>query len=37
MRLGLMWALLSPAFCADVYFNDFNAAPGTTYRVIERV
>ena len=24
-----MWAILSaPAFCADVYFNDFNAAPG---------
>ena len=32
MRLRLMWVILSaPAFCADVYFNDFNAAPGTTY------
>lgn len=32
MRIGLMCVLLSaPAFCADVYFNDFNAAPGTTY------
>jgi uncharacterized protein (TIGR03437 family) len=32
MRLGLICALLSSsAFCADVYFNDFNAAPGTTY------
>jgi len=32
MRAGLMCALLSaPAFCADVYFNDFNAPPGTTY------
>jgi hypothetical protein len=32
MRIALMCALLSaPAFCADVYFNDFNAAPGTTY------
>jgi hypothetical protein len=30
--LGLMCALLSaPAFCADIYFNDFSAAPGTTY------
>jgi uncharacterized protein (TIGR03437 family) len=32
MRFGLMWVILSAAaFCADVYFNDFNAAPGTTY------
>jgi hypothetical protein len=32
MRLGLMWVIFSAhAFCADVYFNDFNAAPGTTY------
>jgi hypothetical protein len=32
MRFGLIWVILStPAFCADVYFNDFNAAPGTTY------
>jgi hypothetical protein len=32
MRCGLMWILLcAPAFGADVYFNDFNAAPGTTY------
>jgi uncharacterized protein (TIGR03437 family) len=32
MRLALICAFLSaPAFCADVYFNDFNAAPGTTY------
>src|SRR5215471_16059628 len=32
MRFGLMWVLLcAPAFCAEVYFNDFNAAPGTTY------
>src|ERR1700730_13260835 len=32
MRFGLMCIILSvPAFCADVYFNDFNAAPGTTF------
>jgi uncharacterized protein (TIGR03437 family) len=32
MRLGLIWFVFyAPAFCADVYFNDFNAAPGTTY------
>lgn len=32
MRLGLMWVIVcAPAFCADVYFNDFNAALGTTY------
>jgi hypothetical protein len=32
MRLCLIWLLYyAPAFCADVYFNDFNAAPGTTY------
>jgi len=32
MRFGLMWVMLcGPAFCADVYFNDFNVAPGTTY------
>jgi hypothetical protein len=32
MRLGLLCALLTArAFCADVYFNDFNAPPGTTY------
>jgi len=23
--------LCAPAFCADVYFNDFNSAPRTTY------
>ena len=32
MRLGLIWCLFyAPAFSADVYFNDFNAAPGTMY------
>jgi uncharacterized protein (TIGR03437 family) len=32
MRLGLMAVMLcAPAFCADVYFNDFNTAPGTIY------
>src|SRR5262245_55872191 len=32
MRLGLIWFVFcGPAFCAEVYFNDFNAAPGTTY------
>jgi hypothetical protein len=32
MNFGLMWVVLSaPAFCAEVYLNDFNAAPGTTY------
>src|SRR5215831_1378424 len=32
MRLGLIWFVFcAPAFCAEVYFNDFNAAPGTTY------
>src|SRR5262249_50462473 len=32
LRPGLMWFLFcAPAFCADVYFNDFNAAPGTAY------
>jgi hypothetical protein len=32
MRLGLMSVVLcSPALCAEVYFNDFNLAPGTTY------
>src|SRR5215472_10760524 len=32
MRFGLICLMLcAPAFCADVYFNDFNAAPGTTY------
>jgi uncharacterized protein (TIGR03437 family) len=32
MRFGLMCAMLcAPAFCADVYFNDFNSAPGTMY------
>ena len=32
MRFGLICAMFSaPAFCADVYVNDFNAAVGTTY------
>jgi hypothetical protein len=32
MRLALVWIILSsPAFCADVYVNDFNSAVGTTY------
>ena len=32
MHFGLMWVILSaPGFCADVYFNDFNAAPRTMY------
>jgi hypothetical protein len=30
MRFGLIWFVLCvPAYCADVYLNDFNAAPGT--------
>ena len=32
MRFGLMSVMLcAPALCADVYFNDFNLAAGTTY------
>jgi hypothetical protein len=32
MRLGLIFVALSlPALSADVYFNNFNAAPGTIY------
>ncbi|HJZ95702.1 MAG TPA: hypothetical protein VKE70_04305 [Candidatus Solibacter sp.] len=32
MRLALAWMMLAaPAWAADVYFNDFNAAPGTTF------
>lgn len=27
----LLLAALAPVFASDVYFNDFNAAPGTTY------
>jgi uncharacterized protein (TIGR03437 family) len=32
VHFGLIYVILAaPAFCADVYFNDFNGAPGTTY------
>src|SRR5262249_21624352 len=32
MRPAVMWVMLyARALCSDVYFNDFNAAPGTTY------
>ena len=32
MRVGLIsFMLCVPTFCADVYLNDFNAVPGTTY------
>ena len=32
MRLGLLGVILcAPVFGADVYFNDFNTPPGTTY------
>ena len=34
MRLGMMWVFVYAyvsAFGTDVYFNDFNAAPGTMY------
>ena len=32
MHRGLLWVILcAPVFGADVYFNDFNAQPGTTY------
>ena len=32
MRVGLIsFMLCVPTFCADIYLNDFNAVPGTTY------
>jgi hypothetical protein len=32
MRFALVFVILfAPAFCAEVYFNDFNGPPGTTY------
>src|SRR5260370_35906159 len=31
VTVALIAALTAPVFAGEVYFNDFNAAPGTTY------